>query len=267
MYTTTTLTTALFLIALMPVRAQDSPMPGGADSTRSEGGMPTATTALADSATRARDSTHMAFANKDEGAWVGISGTVAHVGERSFVLKHDEGSVGVALGSQELRDHRFQDGQTVTVYGRVDKNFFDRRVIKARAVVVDGEHATQHLLVGESTTLNVLTASHTSGVVVHGRVTDIEGRKLVLERMDGRVIVDTSTLSYDPTKAEGHMRVERGDLVTAQGVLRGEMWSGRLMKAASLEVVKMGHAGQDGGEGGMATPGQETKDADPPAEQ
>jgi RNase P/RNase MRP subunit p29 len=199
-------------------------------------------------------SAQMAVANTVEGAWIGITGSVSHIGDRSFVLKNEDGSVGVALGSQELRDHFYSEGRTVTVYGRVDKGFFDLKVLKARAVLMEGDHPSEHIVVGEAETVRVLTASHVPGTVVHGRVTGMTGRKVTLERVDGLIIVDTSLLSYDPMQAQPHMRAELGDLVTAQGVIRNELWSGRLMKATALEVVKMGQPAQDGAEDGMDAP-------------
>ncbi len=242
MFERSVITAALLSVAILPLRAQDPNGPDTQDTTRVINNARDTVTmgAAPDAATlRARDSTHMAFANKDEGAWIGIEGHVRMVGEKSFILGYEGGTVAVALGGEALRAHTFHKDQHLTVYGRVDTDFLDRRVIKARAVVVDGEHSTEHLVIGEGDAIQMLTASHVPGTVVHGRVTDISGRHVTLEQADGRIIVDTSTLSYDPMTAQPHNRVELGDQVTAQGLIRGELWSERLMKATALDVIKM----------------------------
>jgi len=253
MYSASGLSTAFFMLTLAPMQAQSVTDPVARENStlRSDTLVPPST--QADAKDQACDSTHMAFASKDEGAWIGITGSVSKVGDRSFVLKHADGSVGIALGSQKLRDHFFQEGRTVTAYGRVDESFFTLKVLKARAVLVGADQDAKQV-VGERGAVPMLTTLQAMGTVVHGRVTGIEGRKVSLEQEDGLIIVDTSTLSYDPMQAQAHMRVERGDMITAQGKIGDDLWTGRSLKATTLDVVKMGQAEQEGGEDGTNAP-------------
>jgi hypothetical protein len=182
-----------------------------------------------------QDTTATSLAQVPEGAWLAVAGTVKVVGERSFILDHGDGSVAVAYGGEALRQHQFTVGQQATVHGRVNNDLFDRKVILARTVVIQGDQPNELLVVGEVDSVRTFTSSSVNGTQVHGRVSAIDGRTITLEDAEGRVMVDTRSLSYDPAKAEGHRRVEVGDMVTVLGVLN---WKARTLKATAVNVVK-----------------------------
>jgi hypothetical protein len=175
---------------------------------------------------------------KPSGAWIAIDGTISTVGGRSFILAYDGGTVPVAYGGEALREHQFQQGEKVTVFGWVDKDLFERKVLKASSVVV-GADGGSRTIVGD----DIGDASRRpagAGFMVHGRVTGIDGRMITVEQAEGHVLIDTRGMSYDPTRAEGHRRVDVGDIVTAQGSIDNGFWGARTFKARSLDVVKMG---------------------------
>jgi uncharacterized protein YdeI (BOF family) len=202
------------------------------------------TTATRSDTTAVIPSTTIAIADTAAtGSWIAVKGTIKAVGAHSFILGHEGGTIPVAFNSQALRDQGFAKDQQVTVYGRVDEDLLQRTVLKARTVVVQGADAATFTVVGEEDAARVIAPSSVGGMVVHGVVSAIHGRNLHLDRAEGGLIVDTSKLNYDPTKAEGHRKVEVGDMVTAAGIVD---WRGRTMKAASLDIVKYGAAGSTG---------------------
>ncbi len=177
-------------------------------------------------------------------SWIAVKGTVKAVGAHSFILGHEGGTIPVAFHSQALRELAFTKDQPVTVYARVDEDLLQRSVLKARAVVIEGADAGVVTVVGEEDAARIIVPSTVSGMVVHGTVSAINGRNIHLDRAEGGMIVDTSKLSYDPTKAEGHKKVEVGDLVTARGIVD---WRGKTMKAAALDVAKFSQVNSNAG--------------------
>ncbi len=265
----TGLTVAMLIISTAPMRAQEPGDLAPQDPVRQDTASQRRKAPVLDEAgIRTRDSTYMVYANNDQGSWIRIEGNVKMVGEKSFILAYEGGTVAVAMGSEELRAHAFQQDQHLTVYGRVDGDFFERKVLKARVVVVKSEEPSRHQVIGEGDAIRMINASHGSGTVVHGRVTGINGRQFTLDQADGRITVDTSTLSYDPMTSRDHLRVEVGNLVTAHGPIRSDFWSGRLLKATALDVIKLGQVDQDTGAQGMDGQEQEhpSKEVSPDVE-
>ncbi len=171
-------------------------------------------------------------------SWIGLEGTIRTVGARSFILAYDGGTLPVAYGGEALRQHQFQQDQKVTVYGWLDNDLFERKVLKASAISVHNEGGAQEVI-GDDIA-GALRQKPGTGTTVHGRVTGIDGRLITMDQANGRLVLDTQGMSYDPAQAQGHRRVEVGDVVTATGAIRDEFWSGRTMKVRTLDVVKMG---------------------------
>ncbi len=169
-------------------------------------------------------------AEMEKGVWVGIHGTVGMVGPNSFFLDHGDSTVIVGLTGEALREHDFARGQKVVVYGKADKDFFGKHIIKARAVATEGVDGAEHSVVSENAQLGVLKASYVPASVVHGKVSAVTGTRIVLDEGENRISIDSSALPADHG-------VKQGDLVRAQGTLGHDLWKERLFKATAIEVI------------------------------
>lgn len=217
---------SFLLIAVLPLAAQDytgySP-----DTTKR-------TSEVAHDTTRAIDP-----ATLEQGAWIGINGTVGMVGPNSFFLDHGDSTVIVGLTGEILREYDFIRGQKVTVYGKIDQDLFQKNVIKARAVVIEGSEGAEHTVIGEEDKVKVITASYVPTSVIHGMVTAVTEKRIVIDQGENKISIDTSELSFDPKDEQGRVQVKQGDLVTVQGVVERGLWDTRTMKATSLDVIDL----------------------------
>jgi hypothetical protein len=176
-----------------------------------------------------------------KGSWIGLNGTVKAAGGRSFILEMGEESIAVGLTGEDLREHEFEAGSGLIVFGRADKDLFERRVIKARAIAMDG----QEQVIGQRDSIMGITSPVEGGMVIHGRVNAIDGRMITLGEDDHRIILDTSDLSYDPAEARDDRRVETGHLVTGTGSLGENFWTDRSVKVTTLKVMAYGDGSGD----------------------
>ncbi len=176
---------------------------------------------------------------REDGSWIGIYGTVGMVGANSFFLDYGDSTVMVGLTGEVLREYDFIKGQKVTVYGKVDNDLFDKNIIKARAVVIEGGEDSEITVVGEEDKVKVITGSHVSTSVIHGLVTAVTEKRIVIEQGSEKLSIDTSELSFDVTDDQGRTQVKQGDLVTVQGVLRRDFWDNRMLLATAMDVIEM----------------------------
>lgn len=176
---------------------------------------------------------------REDGSWIGIHGTVGMVGANSFFLDYGDSTVMVGLTGEVLSEYHFIRGQKLTVYGKVDNDLFEKNIVKARAVVIEGSEDNELTVVGEEDKVKVITASHVSTSVIHGLVTAVTEKRIVIEQGSEKLSIDTSELSSDVTDDQGRTQVKQGDLVTVQGVLRRDFWDNRTLLATAMDVIDM----------------------------
>ena len=169
--------------------------------------------------------------------WIGLSGTITVVGGGSFLLNYGDSTIAVGLAGDVLKAHTFEKGQQVTVLGKMDQDLFDRHILKARAVIVEGEEAAEHTVVGAKEEVQAITASNVPGPIVHGRVSSLGEGSFTLEQEEGPITIDTSALNVDPTGPDAEKRLAEGDLVLVQGTIRPDFFKGRKLKATAVDVI------------------------------
>ena len=165
--------------------------------------------------------------------WIGIHGTIGMVGPNSFFLDHGDSTVIVGLAGEALREHDFAKGQKVTVFGRVDNDLFEKNIIKARAVAVEGIDGAGHSVISEQDRLGSINVSYVPASMVHGRVSAVTETRVVLDHGDQKISIDTSELSGDQEKPQ----VKQGDLVMAEGTKLRDLWGSHTFKASSIKVI------------------------------
>ena len=172
----------------------------------------------------------------EDGTWVGISGTVESTSKGSFVLDYGEGSILVNVDPVAKEPHEFQANEAVTVYGVLDKGFFMKTTIQARTVFLNSQKIYTCSTDGANERVMSFVPSVYTGSLVHGRVHKVSGAKLTIDEGENMLTVDTSALK-DQLNAEGESTVQEGDVVTVMGVMDKGFFTGRTLKASSMDVL------------------------------
>jgi hypothetical protein len=198
--------------------------------------------ALASPAFAAEDSPY----RKADESWISITGVVLETSERSFVLDYGEGLVEVEMDGwlQYPKDFEVIEGDPVTVYGRIDDDFYEATTIEAGRVydkkrdthfyasTSDEELADEgNLWMGEE-------PLEPGKVTVRGTVSGIDGRRFTIDTGLTKLTVDTSGMPYDPLDERQGSPVGKGDVVSVSGRAGKDLVEKRTLRADSVVLLE-----------------------------
>jgi uncharacterized protein YdeI (BOF family) len=156
------------------------------------------------------------------GSWITLSGRVVGTAADSFVLDYGTGRITVEMDDWDFyhEGRALLPGDQVTVTGRIDRDFAERKKIEAASVYVGS--------LGTSFTANPGDEEDFASVIVavpaapgftgiSGTVSNIEGRRFTLGEPNANILVDTSSMAENPLDATGKFRVKPGDRVQVWG--------------------------------------------------
>ena len=155
-----------------------------------------------------------------------LSGTILSTTPDSFRLDYGKGIVTVEMDDMDW----YQEGRKlivndrVTVYGRLDKDAYEKKKIEAGSVYVENLGTYFHASDADEEDLSLWTVGRpvTVGAMeVAGMVSSIDGRQLKLSSGFG---VDTSQLTYNPLDDKGYQQIDVGDRIKASGRLSNDLF-------------------------------------------
>jgi uncharacterized protein YdeI (BOF family) len=163
-------------------------------------------------------------------SWISLEGTVAEVAEESFRLDYGEGLVTVEMEGWDWYEDARETlvGDRVTVSGRVDDAFLERRTIEAGSVFVKGLSRYFYADPGDEEGALVTYPVHypvdpltgeASWLTVTGTVRSVDGRQFTLGKDSARLTVDTIAMPYNPMDNTGEQQIDVGDRVSVSGSL------------------------------------------------
>lgn len=182
---------------------------------------------------------------KSDESWLSVTGKATQVNRDGFVLNYKNGRIPVEMDDwDEMRDVDFiQDGDRVTVYGRIDDSLYETRTIEAASVYLPDKHryvrASARDEEGdiEGSYYYHLTLAP-SDVTVSGNVERIDGRELVLDTGSVDVRVDTIEMAYNPLDDAGVQVIEVGDRISVVGELNEDFFDNAGVDAHSIVTVE-----------------------------
>ena len=156
--------------------------------------------------------------------WITISGTVVATTPQAFRLDYGAGLITVEMDDADW----YQEGRNlllndrVTVYGRVDKDAYERRTIEAGSVYVRnlGTYFYASSADEEDFALWTPTPLTVGDVEMSGTVASISGRELTLR---SGFQIDTSMLGYNPLDDKGYQRIDVGDRIKVGGRVEDDL--------------------------------------------
>ncbi|MDR9500155.1 MAG: hypothetical protein RI556_13340 [Hydrogenovibrio sp.] len=176
-----------------------------------------------------------------DGSWVSLSGQVAFYSPGEFTLDYGEGTITVETDDwDDIGDALpVNEGDKVTVYGRVDDGFYQSRKIEAGSIFIDdldtmvtAPLATDEEAVMASHTYLTVPADYDLQAV--GLVTSTSGREFTIDTGLREVTVDTWQLDYNPLDNDGLVKIEKGDYVSVSGDLDNNVFDENEISAETI---------------------------------
>jgi len=179
-----------------------------------------------------------------KGGAITVTGKAKNVGADNFTLDYGDGDIVVEVDDWDWFTEAalIGDGDTVTVYGIVDDDLFERRTIEAGSVFLQnrGEFVFANAADEEDfyfTSPYFISVETPLGVTTYGDVTAIEGREFVLDAGGFGVRVDTIHMAYNPLDDEGYQQIEVGDRVSVAGDINDSFFDDTMIDANSIVIV------------------------------
>jgi uncharacterized protein YdeI (BOF family) len=184
------------------------------------------------------------ISNLENGEWLSLSGVVKSVSDDGFTLTHGNGRIKVVMEGHGWFDKDAVDvGDRVTVSGRMDKKFFEKKEIMASSVYLPT--LNEYFYAGSMddakrgaypvTEFNWnRTVDGAEWVAVTGVVDKIEGKKMSVNIGFRDIAVDASGIETTPIAGTIHV----GDRVAVTGEMKNtDLFDKQAMKASSVVVL------------------------------
>jgi len=145
----------------------------------------------------------------------------------AFTLDYGEGTITVETDDWDSIGDAWTiaEGDSVTVYGRVDDGLYQNRRIEAGSVYIE-DLDTMVTAPSAADEEEVLPVTYTYLSVpadydyqVAGTVTSISGREFTIDTGDRKISVDTMQMAYNPLDDDGVVQIGEGDFVSVSGDL------------------------------------------------
>lgn len=192
------------------------------------------------------DSMQASPAQKPNGTWLSLSGTITGAQNRFFTLDYGKGKIPVEMDGWTWYGQNYQslEGDKVTVYGRVDDDLFERDKIEASSVY-DQDLGTYFYANAsdEEGPANYALWVHPVVVgetFVRGTVTSVDGRDFTVDYGPRKITVDTSQLKDNPLDDKGFQQIDKGDYVSVAGDMDSAFWGHRQLQADSVVTLTDG---------------------------
>lgn len=183
----------------------------------------------------------------DDNDWISLTGTVTETSPERFRLDYGTGYITVEMDDWDVYDESMwmNNGEKVTVYGRIDDSFFEKRTIEAGSVFVFDRHMYYYAnSADEEGDFDAYTLSfvypHTQEgdwLTLTGTIRDIDDREFTLVTGLMEVTVDTDEMAYDPFDDEGYQKLKDGDRVSIWGQVEDGLFEERHLSAQTITTL------------------------------
>lgn len=180
---------------------------------------------------------------KPDGSWISISGTAVNTTKKDgFTLDYGEATILVEMDDWEWYDDSWPilEGDKVTVYGRIDDDFYETTTIEAGSVYVENRgtyyYASSADEEGDAYSTYWISAAPIviGETVVRGTVTSKSGREFTIDTGLRKLTVDTIVMGYNPLDDMGYQKIDVGDYVSVTGNMDLDFWGNRELTADSV---------------------------------
>lgn len=178
--------------------------------------------------------------------WISVTGTVESVSADEFVLDLKEGGhygenlliVEMDDGDRDADAYKLLPGDTVTVYGIIDDDFFEMRTIEASSVYVRNLDTYFYAsAIDEEDTFVTIALPVVSAMVLQGVVTEVNDDEFKLHTGYREITVEVEEMPYNPLDDVGYQKIEVGDRVSVTGEMDYDFLEGRELVAETITTL------------------------------
>lgn len=173
--------------------------------------------------------------------WLTITGKVASVEGNHFMVDYGSDDIMVEMDDYDwYNENALRPGDTVTIAGRMDNDFFESKKIEASSVYVDSlnEHFFASAADEEEATFVAIVHDQLVDdeyVSLTGKVTKVDGQNIIVDAGLYEYDVDANGLSYNPFDNEGAERIQVGERVAVYGRMDdADLFDDREIEASSI---------------------------------
>ncbi len=185
---------------------------------------------------------------KPDGSWISLSGTVVDPTAETFILDYGANTITVEMDDWDAYGDAYGllDGDKVTVYGRVDDDFFERDTIEAGTVYVENLNTYFYANTADEESAlyspyhwTATTPVEVSQLMVSGEVAQVDKDDGTFQMDLGgtSMTVETHDLGYNPLDKHGYQQIGKGDWVNVTGTVDYEFIDGNVLHAENVVTV------------------------------
>ena len=170
-----------------------------------------------------------------------VSGKMASLDDDSFVLDYGEGAITVEMeGSARFASgYQRQQNSSVTVYGCLDDELFEKASIEADSVFVEDVATYYHANPDdeERDFVSVHSPVAVAETEIQGTVTSILGDSFTLDTGKRQIQVMVDAMPYNPLDDQGARQIKEGDRVSVSGFITKEFMETKRLMADSAVIL------------------------------
>jgi len=181
-------------------------------------------------------------------SFVTLSGRVSSAGNDEFELDYGDGSITVEMDDWDRDSDAavLKEGDQVTVYGRVDDDFFERTTVEAGAVYVEELKSYFYASSADEETATFIprvwvtpSPMIAAEMTIRGEVQSVDAldESFVVKVGDEEVVIKSDELGYNPVDDYGYQQIEEGDWVSVSGDLDYRLLQGQVLSARSVTTL------------------------------
>ena len=176
--------------------------------------------------------------------WISLTGTVTSTTADSFIMDYGDGLITVEMDDWDNFGDAYPlaDGDQVTVYGEVDKAFYEMTTIEAGSVYVDDLNTYVYASAADEEDYGewVVDVDAVVGDLIYiGTVETVipDAETFTIDTGATELTVDTSALRYNPLDEEGFQQIEVGDRVSVEAEIDADFFGDQDLLAESIVTL------------------------------
>ena len=176
--------------------------------------------------------------------WISLAGTVTSTTADSFIMDYGDGLITVEMDDWDNFGDAWPliDGDQVTVYGTVDKGFYETTTIEAGSVYVDDLNTSFYASAADEEDFGewvVVTDADLGDLIYIGTVASVspDANTFTIDTGAMELTVDTSTLLYNPLDDQGFQQIDVGDRVKIEAEIDADFFGDQDLLAESIVTL------------------------------
>ncbi|WP_218352507.1 NirD/YgiW/YdeI family stress tolerance protein [Alteromonas lipotrueiana] len=179
-----------------------------------------------------------------ENTWLTLSGEIVKTDSDSFVINSGDNKVNVEFddGDSDGDARVFEQGDRVTVSGKVDKDLITQTALDAQSVFVHDKNTTyvsnpNDEIAYDRFITSAVVPTDMDDMTLIGTVSKVENEIVELSTSGTTVRIDTSELDGQPLKEEGKLHLQEGDRIKVDASIQSMFFNDAMVVANN--VIRM----------------------------